>query len=167
MKKRIVSGLLLGTLISAPALAAQLPSRTPGLWQSTTSAIGPDGKPLPGTSTVVTVSCVDALDDQAFFTPGKSACSSLKISGSGNSYSIDGVCTGQGHNVTIHETLLYSGPQALQLSAVYNSASGQITVASQLAWQGDCLPGMRPGDEGSLNGTVFTKTDNINDPTNQ
>ncbi len=164
---RIVSGFLLGSLIAAPAVAAQLPARTAGMWQSTTSVMGPDGKPLQGAGTVVTVSCVDALNDQAFFTPGKSACSSLAITGSGNSYSIDGVCTGQGHQVNIHETLVYAGPQALQLTAVYNSASGQMTVQSQLAWQGVCEPGMRPGDEGSLIAGVFTKTDNINDSNNQ
>jgi hypothetical protein len=167
MIKRIISGLLLTTILSAPAVAAQLPSRTPGLWQSTTTVTGPDGRPLAGAGSVVTVSCVDALDDQGFFTAEKSACSKLAITGSGNSYNIDGVCTGQGQNMTIHESLLYAGPQALQLNAVYNSPSGQITVTSQLAWQGNCLPGMQPGDEGSLNGTVFTKTDNINDSANQ
>lgn len=165
--KRIVFALGLGVLLAPPAVAAKLPARTPGLWQSITTVVGPDGKPLQGAGPVVTVSCVDALDDQRFFTSGKSACSSLTITGSGNSYHIDGVCSGQGQDVTIHETLLYSGPQALQLTAAYNSASGQITISSQLAWQGACLPGMQPGDEGSLTGDVFTKTDNINDTANQ
>lgn len=165
--KRIVSGLVLGILITVPAFAAKLPARTPGLWQSTTTVTGPNGKPLPGVAAMVTVSCVDALNDQKFFTADKSACSSLSITGSGNRYAIDGVCTEQDHNVTIHETLLYSGPQALQLTATYNGPSGQMTVTSQMHWQGQCLPGMQPGDEGSLTGNVFTKTDNINDSANQ
>jgi len=60
MMKRVVSGFFLSTLIAGPVLAANLPARTAGLWQSTTTVAGPDGKPLPGTTKVVTVSCVDA-----------------------------------------------------------------------------------------------------------
>ena len=169
MTKRIVSGLFLAAFISAPALAADLPSRTPGLWQSTTTVTGPDGKPLANAVNVVTVSCVDALNDQKFFTSEQSACTRLTISGSGNHYSIDGTCSGQGMGqaVQIHETLVYAGSQALQLTAAYNGASGQMTVTSQLQWQGGCLPGMAPGDEGNLAGGVFSKADNINDSSNQ
>lgn len=164
MIKRMVSGLLLAALVAAPALAVKLPARTPGLWKSTTTAAGPDGKPLPGEKAVVTVSCVDALNDQGFFTSGMNDCSSLSITGSGNRYDIDGVCTSRGQRITIHETLLYAGPQALQLTATFAGPNGAGSVTSQMAWQGACLPGMQPGDEGSLNGDVFTKTDNINNP---
>jgi hypothetical protein len=167
MTKRIFSGLFLASLISAPALAADLPSRAPGLWQSTTTVTGPDGKPLANAVNAVTVSCVDALNDQKFFTSNQSACSSLNITGSGNSYSIDGACNGRGQAVQIHETLVYADAKDLQLTAVYNGAQGQMTVTSQLQWQGDCLPGMQPGDEGNYTGGVFSKTDNINDSFNQ
>jgi hypothetical protein len=166
MTKRILSGLCLATLLAAPALAAQLPARTPGLWQSTTTVTGPDGKPLPNAANVVTVSCVDALNDQKFFTSNQSACSSLTISGKGNSYSIDGACNGQGQMMHIHETLVY-GEKDLRLQAAYNGNAGTMTVTSQLQWQGECLPGMQPGDEGNLSGGVFSKTDNINDSANQ
>jgi hypothetical protein len=167
MTKRIFSGVFLASLISAPAMAADLPSRTPGLWQSTTTVTGPDGQPVANAVNVVTVSCVDVLNDQKFFTSYQSACSSLTISGKGNSYSIDGTCSRQGETAKIHETLIYSGPQALQLKAVYDGDSGKMTVTSQLQWQGNCLPGMQPGDEGNIAGGVFTQTDNINDSLNQ
>jgi hypothetical protein len=168
MTKRILSGLCLATLLVAPALAAQLPARTPGLWQSTTTVTGPDGKPLSNAVNVITVSCVDALNDQKFFTSNQSACTGLTVSGQGNNYNIDGSCTGQGlgQSVHIHETLVY-GEKALQLQAVYNGAEGAMTVTSQLQWQGDCLAGMQPGDEGSVTGGVFSKSDNINDTGNQ
>ena len=166
MIKRILSGLVLSTLFAAPALAADLPARVPGLWQSTTTVIGPDGKPLANAVDVVTVSCVDAQDDQKFFTSEQSACSSLTISGSGNSYSIDGACNGQGKTMRIHETLVY-GAKDMQLKAVYNGTAGQMTVESTLQWQGECLPGMEPGDEGNVTGGAFSKTDNINDTANQ
>jgi hypothetical protein len=173
MIKRIVSGLFLGSFIAAPALAGNLPARTPGLWQSTTTVTGANGRPLAHEVNVVTVSCIDALNDQTFFTSEKSACASLTISGSGNSYNIDGVCQGQslgqdqGHSVKIHETLTYAGPQALSLQAAYINPTGQMTVTSQLQWQGQCPVGMQPGDEGYMTGGVFSKTDNINDSYNQ
>jgi hypothetical protein len=167
MTKRIFSGLFLAVLISAPAVAADLPSRAPGLWQSTTTVTGPDGKPLANDTDVVTVSCVDALDDQKFFTSNQNACTSLTISGSGSNYSIDGACNGPGQSVQIHETLVYADAKNVMLTAIYNAATGQMTVTSRLQWQGDCLPGMMPGDEGSLTGGMFNKADNINDTGNQ
>jgi hypothetical protein len=166
MMKRFCDGVFFA-LIAAPALAAELPSRTPGLWQSTTNVTGPDGKLMPHGSDIVTVSCVDALDDQKFFTSNQSDCSSLTISGSGNQYSIGGTCNQTGQTVQIHEVLTYAGPQALQLKATYQSLSGPMTVTSQLQWQGPCLPGMVPGDEGNVTDGAFSKTDNINDSFNQ
>lgn len=166
MTKRIFSGLFLASLLAAPALAADLPNRAPGLWQSTTTETGPDGQPVPGAENVVTVSCVDALNDQKFFTSNRNACSNLTISGQGNNFSIDGSCNGQGQAVHIHETLVY-GTKDMQLKAVYNGAEGTMTVTSQLAWQGECPAGMLAGDEGNLAGGVFSKSDNINDTANQ
>ena len=171
MAKSVVSGLfILGiTLISglAPALADGLPSREPGLWQSTTTVTGPDGKPLANAVNVVTVSCVDALNDQKFFTSEHNACSSLSISGNGSNYKIDGTCNAQTGPTNIHETLTYEDPKDLQLKAVYSASAGPMTVTSQLQWQGPCLDGMQPGDEGNIAGGVFSKADNINDPANQ
>jgi len=146
---------------------ADLPPRTPGLWQSTSTVIGPNGKPVAHEVDVVTVSCIDAMNDQKFFTSNQSACTSLAISGSGNRYSISGICNNQGQNLQIHMDLTYSGAQALQLKAVYRTAQGQMTVTSQLQWQGECLPGMVPGDEGNITGGAFLKADNINDSYNQ
>jgi hypothetical protein len=167
MMKRIAPAFVLASMICAPAVAADLPSRAAGLWQSVTTVTGPDGQPLPNAANVVTVSCVDELNDQKFFTSEQSDCSSLTISGSGNSYSIDGACQGQGRQVKIHETLLYADSKNLQLTAVYDGTGGRMTVTSQLQWQGPCLPGMQAGDEGNISGGVFSKTDNINDTANQ
>lgn len=166
MTKRILAAFVLSSFIAAPAWATDLPSRAPGLWQSTTTVTGPNGKPLANAINVVTVSCVNALNDQAFFTSDQSACSSLTISGAGNHYAIDGTCKGETGPLRIHETLVY-GAKDMQLKAVYNGRAGQMTVTSQLEWQGECLPGMQPGDEGNITGGMFSKTDNINDSDNQ
>jgi len=162
--KRIAPAFALASMLASPAMAANLPARAVGLWQSVTTVTGPDGQPLPNAANVVTVYCVDQMNDQKFFTSNQSACSSLTISGSGSNYSIDGVCQGAGR---IHETLVYADSKNLQLTAVYDGKVGHTTLTSQFQWQGACLPGMQAGDEGNISGGVFSKTDNINDTANQ
>ena len=158
---------VLGLGAAMPVMAATLPARTPGLWQSTTTVTGPDGKPVANAVNVVTVSCVDPATDLKFFTSGGSACASLTIAGSGAKYTIDGSCTQQGKPVRIDETLTYSGAQHVTLQAKLGAESGPVTVSSILQWQGACPAGMMPGDEGSMSGGGFSKADNINDPVNQ
>ena len=149
------------------AAAASLPARAPGLWQSTTTVQGPDGQALPNASDVVTVSCVDPATDLKFFISGGSACTSLTISGAGSHFTIDGSCAEQGRPVSIHETLDYVSPEQVTLTARMNSPSGPVKVTSQMQWQGACLDGMVPGDEGNIVNGAFSKADNINDPDNQ
>jgi hypothetical protein len=148
------------------AAAATLPARAPGLWQSTTTVTGADGKPLPNATNVVTVSCVDPATDIKFFTSNGSSCTSLDISGSGTKYAINGSCTQRGKPVQIHETLDYASPQSVKLQAKVELPVGVVTVSSQLQWQGDCLAGMVPGDEGNIVSGAFSKADNINDSGN-
>jgi hypothetical protein len=149
------------------AAAATLPARAAGLWQSTTTVSGADGKPLVGATDVVTVSCVDPATDLKFFTSGGSACSSLVISGHGQTYAIKGQCVQHGRPVVIDETLLYDSPQVVTLSAQVDAGGRALKVVSKLQWQGSCLAGMQPGDEGNITGGVFNKADNINDSADQ
>jgi len=158
-------GLLLLSTISVlvPALvaAATLPPRQPGLWQSTTSVTDAQGNPLPAAQNVVTVSCVDPATDFKFLTSGASQCKHLTISGHGSDYAINGVCTTPGKVVTIHVSLSYASSQSVSLNAVVDSPNGPLTVSSQLQYQGDCLPGMKPGDEGSIVNGQFSLADNV------
>ena len=157
----MIGVVLLG--VAGPALADGLPARAPGLWQSTTTVDGPDGQPLANAVDVMTVSCVDALNDQKFFLSNQSACTSLTVSQSGSSYRIDGVCSQNGKPAKIDETLDYADTKDVTLTAKL----GQMTVHSQLQWQGECLAGMEPGDEGDIENGAFVKADNINDQANQ
>ena len=166
MKLRAAAALWL-LLLPAVAAAATLPARAPGLWQSSTSVTGPDGKPVPHGTNVLTVSCVDPATDLKFFTSGDSACPNLSITGSGGHFVIDGACAQLGQHVQIHETLDYASPQSLTITASLDSGNGPVKVVSHLAWQGACPAGMKPGDEGSLADGKFVKSDNINDPANQ
>lgn len=165
----MISVVLLGCNLAGMggAWAATLPARDPGLWQSTTTVTGPDGKPLANATDVVTVSCVDPANDTKFFLSDASKCTNLDISGSGGKYAINGTCRQQGRELNIDETLDYASSKAVTLTAKYDAPMGQLTVTSKLQWQGPCLPGMEPGDEGSIQNGVFSKVDNINDQANQ
>jgi len=133
------------------------------MWQSTTTVTDAKGNPLPAAQNIVTVSCVDPATDFKFLTSGASQCKSLNISGSGSNYTITGTCQAPGKLVNLNVTLNYTDSQNVTLNAVIDSAQGPLTVTSQLAYQGDCLPGMQPGDEGSIVNGTFSKADNILD----
>jgi hypothetical protein len=150
------------------ARAASLPARQPGMWQSSTVVTMPDGTKAGGGVPVVTVTCVDALDDQKFFLINGSACSSLNVSGQGTQYRIDGTCAHAGKPVTVHETLNYADAQTVELAGTVDTGTGPIKLNAEIKYAGACPSGMNPGDEGSLdaNGN-FDKTDNINDFDNQ
>jgi hypothetical protein len=161
-------GFAAGLFVSASAQAASLPARQAGMWQSSTVVTLADGTKARGGVPVVTVSCVDALDDQKFFLINGSSCSSLNISGQGGQYRIDGTCAHAGKPVTVHETLDYVDAQTVELAGTVDAGTGPITLNAELKFAGACPAGMRPGDEGSIdaNGN-FAKTDNINDFDNQ
>lgn len=159
---------LAGLALNAhPAAAATLPSRQPGLWQSTTFGTLSDGTKLQGGKPVITVSCVDPATDLKFFTYKGSACSAFSITGSGNSYTISGDCKQTGKTVKISTTLFYLDANTVELVGTVDPGDGVVHLNAELKWQGPCLPGMAPGDEGDIENGAFVKTDNINDTGNQ
>jgi len=168
MRAVIVAGAL-GAVMVFPlsARAAELPSRQPGMWQSSTVVTLADGTKARGGAPVVTVSCVDALTDQKFFTIGGSSCSSLNISGGGSQYEIDSSCTDQGKPVTVRETLDYADATTVEINGTVDEGSGPISLSAELKFIGPCMAGMVPGDEGDIENGQFVKTDNVNDPGNQ
>jgi hypothetical protein len=91
----------------------------------------------------------------------------MDLSGSGATYTLKGVCTQQGQPVKIDETLSYASARRVTLTARFNSPAGPEKLTSDLQWQGACLAGMSPGDEGDIENGVFSKADNVNDNFNQ
>lgn len=163
MKQYLAGGLVLALSVTGLARAGELPARAAGLWQSTTSVMGPDGKPMAQAQNVVTVTCVDALTDRKLLLSGQSHCSSLTVSGSGSSYEINGVCTQAGAPVAVHEALTYNGDKSMQLNATFKNASGTMSLTSNLQWISACPAGVQPGDEGSMVNGAFSKAGNVND----
>ncbi|HQU03819.1 MAG TPA: hypothetical protein PLT25_03800 [Acidocella sp.] len=157
----------LGILASHHADAATLPQRQAGLWQSNTVVTLPDGSQYRGGAPVVTVSCVDPATDLKFFTFEGSSCTNMNISGSGAQYNISGACKDQGKPESVHTELDYVDSNTVKLTGTVTSASGTLHIASMLTYQGACLSGMQPGDEGDIENGAFVKADNINDAGNQ
>ena len=162
MARFVTGGLVLVLSLAGVAHGAELPARASGLWQSTTSVTGPGGMPMAQAQNVVTLTCVDPATDWKFLLTGQGRCSQLNLSGGGAHYAIDGSCEQPGGMTTIHETLDYISNKAVQLNAVINTSSGSISIASALQWQGPCLAGMEPGDEGRIVDGNFVKAGNIN-----
>jgi hypothetical protein len=168
MRVVIVAGAL-GAVLFLPlgARAAELPSRQAGMWQSSTVVTLADGTKARGGAPVVTVSCVDALTDQKFFTVGGSQCSYLNVTGGGSVFAIDSSCSDMGKPVTVHETLDYVDAGTVEINGTVTEASGPISLSAELKFVGPCMAGMVPGDEGDVENGQFVKTDNVNDPGNQ
>ncbi|MDE1896025.1 MAG: DUF3617 family protein [Rhodospirillales bacterium] len=162
MARFITGGLVLAFSLAGVAQGAQLPARAPGLWQSTSSVTGPDGKPMAQAQNVITLTCVDPATDWKFLLSGQGRCSQLDLTGAGANYTIDGRCEQPGGQVTIHEKLDYVSNKTVQLNAVFTTSSGKMSVASSLQWQGPCVDGMQPGDEGQVVDGNFVKAGNIN-----
>ncbi|MBU6425247.1 MAG: DUF3617 family protein [Rhodospirillales bacterium] len=163
MARFVAGGLVLAFSLAGLAWADILPARAPGLWQSTTSVMGPDGQPMAQAQNVVTLTCVDPATDQEFLLSGQSRCSKLTISGSGDTYKIDGTCTQPAGTVKIMETLDYAGDKSVQLKADFSTSSGEMSMASDLQWIGPCPAGVEPGDEGQMVNGSFVKAGNINE----
>jgi Protein of unknown function (DUF3617) len=82
---------------AVPALAADLPARKAGLWEMTTTA---NGRTLP------IKQCIDAATDQAMQANASPAsqrsCSKRDIQKSGDTTTVDSVCTTDGKTLTHH-----------------------------------------------------------------
>ncbi|MDE8348566.1 MAG: DUF3617 family protein [Acidocella sp.] len=169
LSRSIIVTLFLGFGVGAvhAAAAATLPSRQPGLWQSSTVVTLANGSKYLNGAPVVTVSCVDPATDLKFFTFEGSSCTSMNISGAGTAYEIIGACKDQGKPVKIHTKLNYVDSETVELMGSVTTASGTVHMNAAMKFQGPCVAGMQPGDEGDIENGQFVKADNINDAGNQ
>jgi hypothetical protein len=155
---------LLAAFGTTQAHAATLPARQPGLWLSSTIVTLADGSKYRGGNPVITVSCVDPATDLKFFTYSGSSCTALKVAGTGQQFNITGNCQGQTGTEKIATSLTYLDQSTVELIGTVGTASGVIHLNGELKFQGPCLPGMVPGDEGDIENGQFVKADNVNDP---
>jgi hypothetical protein len=126
-----------------PVLADDLPNRKAGLWEIATSASG---------HVVKVQHCIDAATDHAMQvragTVPHGDCSKHDVQKSGNTTTIDTVCTIAGKSRSSHIAIAGSFDSEYTLTVTSRSEGEPerppVTVAAK--WLGPCAADQRPGD---------------------
>jgi Protein of unknown function (DUF3617) len=128
---------------AVPAFTAELPNRKAGLWEITTDA---------GNQAMKIQQCIDAATDHAMQARGGAApqgdCSKRDVQKSGNTTTIDSVCTFGGKTRTSHVVITGSFDSEYTMT-VTGQTEGQPagrTVTLSAKWLGPCAADQRPGD---------------------
>lgn len=138
---------LLVFICMAPASAAELPSRKPGLWQVKTSI---EGDHAPDR---VIQQCIDAATDQMMqssagpFAPA--ACPERDVQRSENSTTIDFICAVGGKPATAHSVITGSFDSAYTMTVTSQSTEipdGKMIMTMDAKWLGPCAADQKPGD---------------------
>jgi hypothetical protein len=130
-----------------PALAAELPSRKPGLWEMKMEFAS---RNAPGQTMQ---QCIDASTDQMMQSSagpsGQSTCSKRDVQRSAGTITIDSVCTVGGKTTTSHAVITGSFDSAYTMTVTSDSASapgGKSTMTMAAKWLGPCTGDQKPGD---------------------
>jgi uncharacterized protein DUF3617 len=124
------------------ALAADLPARKPGLWEVKMAFEG-----RPGAQSIK--QCVDPETDaimQSSATNIGSQCSKRDIVKSGDTTTIDSVCSVAGHEASSHAVVKGSFDSDYTMTVASKSDAGAINLTVSGKWLGPCEAGQRPGD---------------------
>jgi hypothetical protein len=149
----IEATLILVLIVMMPALAAELPSRKPGLWQVKTS-IGSSNA-----AAQVFQQCIDATTDQMMqasagpFAPA--VCPERDVQRSENSITIDSTCAVGGKAATAHSVITGSLDSAYTMtvtSQIPDIPDGKMTMTMDAKWLGSCAADQKPGDVIMSNG---------------
>jgi Protein of unknown function (DUF3617) len=153
---RIGAAVLLLAVAATSTVAAELPSRKAGLWEIATDV---------GSRTVKMQQCVDAATDQAMQARSGAAaegnCSKRDVQKSGNTTTVDSVCTFGGKTRTSHIVVTGSFDSEYTMTMT-SQAEGQPAgraISMSAKWLGPCAADQRPGDMIMPNGTKMNITD--------
>jgi len=136
--------------------AADLPARKAGLWEMTTTA---NGRTMP------IKQCIDAATDQAMQAntsqSSQRSCSKRDIKKSGDTTTVDSVCTAAGKTLTHHMVITGSFDSGYTMTIRTEGdgipAARNITIAAK--WTGPCAADQKPGDMIMQNGTKINLVD--------
>jgi hypothetical protein len=135
---------LLMVLTAWPAAAADFPARKPGLWEMKMSF----ESRAPGQSIQ---QCIDATTDLMMQSSasniGSENCSKRDVVKSGDTTTIDSVCSVAGRNATSHAVVTGSFDSAYTMTVASKSDVGpgiNMTIAAK--WLGPCQADQKPGD---------------------
>jgi hypothetical protein len=141
-------------LTIVPALALDLPPRSPGQWELRVKQETP-----PDPEEVTTRICLDAASDRKFMELGlsiaKESCPVYETKREGDTWVIDATCT-FGKMKSTSRTVVsgdFARAYTMRITATTEGAPGQpkgpqtsVTVQTGRLMQPTCLPGFRPGD---------------------
>jgi hypothetical protein len=145
---RLVTAIsIVGVIGVMPALAAELPSRKPGLWEMKMEFAN---RNTPGQTMK---QCIDASTDQMMQSSagpaGQSTCSKRDVQRSADKITIDSVCTVGGKTTTSHAEVTGSFDSAYTMTVTSDSATapgGKSTMTMAAKWLGPCTGDQKPGD---------------------
>jgi len=145
---RIIGATSILVLICAmPALADEMPSRKPGLWEVKMSV---DNQNAPGQ---VTQQCIDATTDQMMQSSAgpaaQGACSKRDVQRSADSITIDSTCTVGSKTITAHSVITGSFDSAYTMTVTSQGEGlpgGKMTMTMSAKWLGQCTADLKPGD---------------------
>ena len=130
-----------------PALAAEMPSRKPGLWEVTMSF---ENRNVPGQTVQ---QCIDAASDQMMQSSAgpfaQQACSKRDVQRSANGMTIDSTCTIGGKTATSHAEVTGSFDSAYTMKVTSQSEGmpgGKMAMTMAAKWLGPCTADQKPGD---------------------
>jgi hypothetical protein len=127
-----------------PAFAADFPARKPGLWQIDTTTVNGH--------TVSLQECVDARTDQLmqarFGSMPQRNCSKRNMQKSGDTITIDSVCTIAGQTSSHHMVITgsFDSGYTMTMTSQTQGSPTPRTVTMTAKWVGPCAAGQRPGD---------------------
>jgi Protein of unknown function (DUF3617) len=147
--------LVVGVSVAAAA-GAELPARKAGLWQVDTAMAA--GK------SVSIKQCVDAQTDQTMQANAGAAsqrdCSKREVQKSGDTITIDSVCTIAGKTRTAHAVITGDFSSAYNMTITSQGDGGaQRTVTTSAKWIGPCAADQKPGDTIMPNGMKMNLLD--------
>jgi hypothetical protein len=136
----------IGMLGASAALADEIPSRKPGLWQMTM-------QPQAGRPPMQISQCVDAQSEIADRkkAEGMAQCSRQDVSRSGNVTTIDSNCDIGGRKMESHTVMTMTSDTSYRLDIRTKSTPPiqgmpDATMTQEGRWMGACPADMKPGD---------------------
>lgn len=124
-----------------PAVASDMPARKAGLWEIKTTT--PDGHGI------AVRQCIDARTDQAMQSASSMAqhrCSRGDVQKTGDTMTVDTVCTVAGKTVKQHSVITGSFDSGYTMTVTSQGLPAEQTITIAAKWLGDCAAGQRPGD---------------------
>jgi Protein of unknown function (DUF3617) len=147
--------LFLVAAFTMPAIAAEMPSRKPGLWEINTNVAN---------RSIKMQQCIDAATDQAFQSQASASgagCAKREVQKTATGMTIDSTCTIAGKTTSSH--IVVSGSFDSSYTMTITSQSSALptarTITLDAKWLGPCAADQKPGDMLMSNGVKMNVLD--------